>query len=60
MKTCIFEVNLLGRKNVVSRTIEVPEAISLYDLAEAVIDAFGFDFDHAFGFFDAEGDALRR
>jgi hypothetical protein len=53
MKTCIFEVHLLGRGNI-SRTIELPEAFSLYRLAEAVIGAFGFDFDHAFGFFDSD------
>ncbi len=51
MKTCIFEVQLLRHRNI-SRTIELPEAVSLYRLAEAVIGAFGFDFDHAFGFFD--------
>src|SRR6266481_355546 len=53
MKTFIFEVQLLGHGNV-SRTIEIPEAFSLYRLAEAVIGAFGFDFDHAFGFFDSD------
>jgi hypothetical protein len=53
MKTLIFKVQLLGRRNV-SRTIEIPEAFSLYRLAEAVIGAFGFDFDHAFGFFDSD------
>lgn len=51
MKTCIFEVQLLRHRNV-SRTIELPEALSLYRLAETVINAFGFAFDHAFGFFD--------
>jgi hypothetical protein len=55
MRTCIFEVRLLRHKNI-SRTIEVPEAWSLYRLAEAVIDAFGFDFDHAFGFFDSDAE----
>jgi len=53
MKTFIFEVRLLRHGNV-SRTIEIPEAFSLYRLAEAVIGAFGFDFDHAFGFFDSD------
>jgi Plasmid pRiA4b ORF-3-like protein len=51
MKTCILEVHLLRHREV-SRTIEIPEAFSLYRLAEAVIGAFGFGFDHAFGFFD--------
>ena len=53
MKTFIFEVRLLRHGNV-SRTIEIPEAFSLYRLAEGVIGAFGFDFDHAFGFFDSD------
>lgn len=53
MKTLIFEVQLLGHGNV-SRTIEIPEAYSLYRLAEGVIGAFGFNFDHAFGFFDSD------
>jgi hypothetical protein len=60
MKTCIFEVRLLNRRNEVSRTIEIPEAYSLYSLAEAVIDAFGFDFDHAFGFFDSDEEPYHR
>jgi hypothetical protein len=53
MKTCIFEVQVLRHRNI-SRTIEIPEAFSLYRLAEALIGAFGFDFDHAFGFFDSD------
>src|SRR5260370_3057430 len=53
MKTFIFEVRLLRHGNV-SRTIEIPEAFSLYRLAEAVIGAFDFEFDHAFGFFDSD------
>jgi hypothetical protein len=36
MKTFIFEVKLLGHGNV-ARTIEIPEAFSLYRLAEAVL-----------------------
>jgi hypothetical protein len=53
MKTFIFEVRLLKHGNA-SRTIEIPEAFSLYRLAEGVIGAFGFAFDHAFGFFDSD------
>jgi hypothetical protein len=34
------------------RTIALPQNASLYELAEAIIDAFNFDFDHAFGFYD--------
>jgi Plasmid pRiA4b ORF-3-like protein len=34
------------------RDIEVPASASLYKFAEAIVRAFGFDFDHAFGFYD--------
>ncbi|OMF89410.1 hypothetical protein [Paenibacillus sp. FSL R7-0273] len=34
------------------RTIAVAAGASLYDLAEAAIEAFDFDLDHAFGFYD--------
>lgn len=56
MKTYIFKTSLreykftIGVKGV-SRVIEVPNNISLYKLAEAIIDAYNFDFDHCFGFF---------
>ena len=33
------------------RDIEIEGTASLHDLAEAITGAFGFDFDHAFGFF---------
>lgn len=33
------------------RDIEIEGSKSLYKLAEAIIDAFGFDLDHAFGFY---------
>jgi hypothetical protein len=33
------------------RDIEIPSAAMLYRLAEAIVMAFNFDFDHAFGFF---------
>ncbi|WP_052380660.1 IS1096 element passenger TnpR family protein [Paenibacillus camerounensis] len=35
-----------------SRKIAVAAKASLYDLAEAAIEAFDFDLDHAFGFYD--------
>ena len=34
------------------RTLAVPEEFTLYSLAEAIVDSFNFDFDHAFGFYD--------
>ena len=33
---------------------------SLYKLAEAIVSAFGFDFDHAFGFYGGDPFARRR
>src|SRR5215207_8383382 len=35
----------------VYRELEVDSSKSLYRLAEAIVAAFGFDFDHAFGFY---------
>jgi hypothetical protein len=32
------------------REIEIESRKALYDLAQAIVHAFGFDFDHAFGF----------
>ncbi len=34
------------------RVLAIPEGFTLYNLAKAVVDAFDFDFDHAFGFYD--------
>ena len=50
MQTYVFRTHLLRDTRVV-REIEVPESISLYKLAEAVVKAYGFDFDHCFGFY---------
>lgn len=50
MKTHIFKINLLRDKKVI-REIEVVENTNLYKLAEAIIGAYDFDLDHAFGFF---------
>jgi Plasmid pRiA4b ORF-3-like protein len=35
----------------VYRDIEIPSGESLYDLANGIVSAFDFDFDHAFGFY---------
>ena len=35
----------------VYRDIEIESTKSLYDLAAAIVQAFDFDFDHAFGFY---------
>ena len=46
--THIFRVRLRPR---VYREIEIPSEASLHDLAAAIVWAFDFDLDHAFGFF---------
>lgn len=50
MKTSIFKIKLLNNKKIV-RELEVAGEINLYRLAEAIVGAYDFDFDHAFGFF---------
>jgi hypothetical protein len=47
-QTQIFRASL-GAK--VYRDFEVLSAKNLYDLAGAIVRVFGFDFDHAFGFY---------
>jgi hypothetical protein len=46
--THILRVSLKPR---LYRDMEVDSRRSLYELADAITRAFGFDFDHAFGFF---------
>jgi Plasmid pRiA4b ORF-3-like protein len=46
--TQVFRV-LLNPK--LYRDIEIPSSKKLYDLASAIVAAFGFDFDHPFGFY---------
>jgi Plasmid pRiA4b ORF-3-like protein len=46
--THIFRVRLWPK---VYRDIEIDSNKSLYDLAAAIVRTFGFEFDHAFGFF---------
>jgi hypothetical protein len=48
--TVIIRVALAGRKSTY-RDIEIPSSKSLYAFAEAIVASFGFDFDHAFGFY---------
>lgn len=50
MKTHIFKISLFCDKRIV-RKIEVLENSNLYKLAKAIVTAYDFDFDHAFGFF---------
>jgi hypothetical protein len=48
--THILRATLTGKPSVY-RDIEIARSDSLYDLAEGIVQAFGFDFDHAFGFY---------
>jgi Plasmid pRiA4b ORF-3-like protein len=41
----------LKRQKAIFREIEIPASASLYRLAEAIVTAFDFDFDHCFGFY---------
>ncbi|MBU1472333.1 plasmid pRiA4b ORF-3 family protein [Patescibacteria group bacterium] len=50
MQTYIFKSYVFRTKSVV-RNIEVPASTNLYKFAEAIIAAYGFYFDHCFGFF---------
>lgn len=55
MKTHIFKTHLFRDKKI-SRDIEIKEGASLYKMAEAIIGAYDFDFDHCFGFFSTIGE----
>jgi hypothetical protein len=48
--TLIIRVALEHQKSIY-RDIEIAASKSLYRLAEAIVTAFDFDFDHAFGFY---------
>src|SRR5919112_176936 len=49
-RTHIVRVALQGEPTIY-REIEVESLKTLNDLAKAIVHAFGFDFDHAFGFY---------
>lgn len=55
MKTYIFKTKLVSNKEII-REIEVVENMNLYKLAEAIIVAYDFNFDHAFGFYSSMKD----
>ena len=48
--TFILRAGLDGKMSIY-RDIEIEPSKSLYRLAEAIVTAFGFEFDHAFGFY---------
>ncbi|OGG51782.1 hypothetical protein A3F28_02690 [Candidatus Uhrbacteria bacterium RIFCSPHIGHO2_12_FULL_57_11] len=50
MNTLRFHTWMMRNKKV-SRDFEISAGASLYALAKAVVAAYGFDFDHCFGFF---------
>lgn len=52
MKTFIFQTKMISEKNI-SREVEVLESMTLYKFAQAIVEAHGFDFDHAFGFYSS-------
>jgi hypothetical protein len=53
ISTHIFRAALKSDAKVY-RDIEIASDASLHDLAEAILAAFGFDFDHAFGFYSGK------
>jgi hypothetical protein len=55
--TQVFRVSLNPK---LYRDIEITSSKKLYDLASAIVAAFGFDFDHPFGFYSLlKGNILR-
>jgi hypothetical protein len=58
--THTFRVSLQGEPSIY-REIEITSTTSLFRLAAAIVAAFGFDLDHAFGFYTklTGRDALR-
>jgi hypothetical protein len=48
-ETLVFRASLPPK---IYRAFEVEDTSSLYELAETIIRAFDFDFDHAFGFYN--------
>lgn len=59
MNTYIFTIKWKDNPKIIRR-IEILGGSTLYKLAETIIDAFNFDFDHCFGFFsNTEGDYFK-
>ncbi|HLE24991.1 MAG TPA: hypothetical protein VI935_05000 [Thermodesulfobacteriota bacterium] len=58
-KICLLKATLKkfsGRvkvsKTFPHRVLAIPQGLTLYKLAEAIVDSFDFYFDHCFGFYD--------
>ncbi len=47
-ETLIFRASLTPK---IYRAFEIADTSSLYELAQAIVRSFDFDFDHAFGFY---------
>lgn len=58
-ETFVIRVALDGEATIY-RDVEIDPSKSLYKLAEAIVWAFGFDFDHAFGFYNGDPFARTR
>src|SRR3954470_1540678 len=57
--THVLRIQLQDEPSIV-REIELPSDRKLVNLAQCIVRAFGFDFDHAFGFYSAlKGNVLR-
>lgn len=48
----VSRVKVAGERRYPYRVLGLPQGADLHGLAQAIVGAFGFDFDHAFGFFD--------
>lgn len=48
----VSRVKVAGERRSPYRVLGLPLGADLHTLAQAIVTAFGFDFDHAFGFFD--------
>jgi len=57
--TFIIRAALDGKASVY-RDVEIEASKSLYKLAETIVSAFGFHFDHAFGFYSGAPYAAKR
>ena len=48
----IFDVSVNGQKGPARRRIQISGQATLYKFAQTIVKAFGFYFDHCFGFYD--------
>ena len=56
MKTLIFKIFFSGEdEDLCWREVEITPVKPLSKLAEGIVTSFGFDFDHAYGFFSNLG-----